>query len=150
VGLTACTSQSTVSPDDPSPSVSGSPQSLPLIANIKVGQNVVLLEVARTSQQQDTGLMFRTELAPDRGMVFPLEPARPASLWMKDTLVPLDMVFIRNGTIVKIDANVPPCVADPCPSFTSPGVVDQVIELRSGRAAELGLAEGQELLVNSN
>lgn len=147
---TGCANGSTASSSNSVPAASGTPQSLPLIANIKVRDQVVLLEVARTQQQQDTGLMFRTDLPPDRGMVFPVEPARPVSLWMKDTLIPLDMVFLRNATIVKIDANVPPCVADPCVNYTSPGEVDQVIELPAGRAADLSLEVGQQLLVNSN
>ncbi len=60
-------------------------------------------EVARTPQQQEKGLMFRTKLGPGEAMIFPMKPARFASFWMKNTLIPLDIVFIRqNGTIHRI------------------------------------------------
>lgn len=133
-----------------SATASGTPQNLPLIANIKAADQVVLLEVARTAQQQDTGLMFRTDLPADRGMVFPVQPARVVSLWMKNTLIPLDMVFLRNGVVTKVDANVPICPADPCASYSSGTPVDQVIELKAGQAGVLGISPGTSLLVNSN
>lgn len=126
-----------------------SPQVLPLTARIVVADQTIDLEVASTPQQQEIGLMFRTELLPNRGMLFPFQPARAVGFWMKNTLIPLDMVFLRQGIIQKIEAQVPPCTADPCPSYGPLFNVDidQVIELRSGRAAELGLKEGDRLIV---
>ena len=63
---------------------------------ITSGSNVhrFTVEIARTPQEQATGLMNRSELAPDRGMIFPFEPPRDASFWMKNTLIPLDMIFV--------------------------------------------------------
>lgn len=126
-----------------------SPQVLPLTARIVVADQTIDLEVASTPQQQEIGLMFRTELLPNRGMLFPFQPARAVGFWMKNTLIPLDMVFLRQGIIQKIEAQVPPCTADPCPSYGPLFNVDidQVIELRSGRATELGLKEGDRLTV---
>ncbi len=144
--LAGCAVQPVGEPAAPMPSA----QDLPLLANIKSGPHVVLLEVARTPAQQDIGLMFRTDLPADRGMLFPMDPPRVASFWMKDTLIPLDIVFLRNGVVTKVDANVPVCTADPCESYSSGTPVDQVIELSAGRAAELGIAPGQALEVNSN
>lgn len=125
------------------------PQSLPIAAKITIGDQVIDLEVAGTPQEQEMGLMFRTDLPADRGMIFPFTPARPVGFWMKNTLIPLDMVFLRDGVIREIIANVPPCGADPCPSYGPPFNVDidQVIELRSGRAEELGLRRGDRLPV---
>lgn len=125
------------------------PQSLPIAAKITIGDQVIDLEVAGTPQEQEMGLMFRTDLPADRGMIFPFTPARPVGFWMKNTLIPLDMVFLRDGVIREIIANVPPCSADPCPSYGPPFNVDidQVIELRSGRAEELGLRRGDRLPV---
>jgi hypothetical protein len=123
-------------------------QSLPLSAQVRVGNQVIQLEVAKTVEQQAIGLMNRKELAGDRGMVFLFSPARPVSFWMKNTLIALDMVFVHKGRVVAVSKNVPPCKADPCPTY-GPGqsLVDQVIELRAGRAAELGIKAGDPLVV---
>jgi uncharacterized membrane protein (UPF0127 family) len=106
-------------------------------------QHRFIVEVARTAEEQAQGLMFRKSLAPDRGMIFPHEPPRPASFWMKNTLIPLDMIFIRtDGTIASIEANTIPLSLDPVRS-TEP--VGAVLELAGGRAAELGIAAGDRV-----
>ncbi|NJN02597.1 MAG: DUF192 domain-containing protein [Leptolyngbyaceae cyanobacterium RM1_1_2] len=109
---------------------------------------MIQLEVAVTPQQQALGLMYRAELPPDRGMLFQFEFPRPANFWMKNVPVPLDMVFIRQGEVQAIAAEVPPCMSEPCPTY-GPGqlLIDQVIELRSGRAAELGLEVGDTVVI---
>jgi len=123
-------------------------QVLPLTASFKVGDQLIKLEVARTPAEQATGLMYRTSLADDRGMLFPFNPPRPTQFWMKNTLIPLDMLFLRQGEIRVIEANVPPCKADPCPTYgSSTEDIDQVIELRAGRAAELGLKVGDRITI---
>ncbi|MCU0549851.1 MAG: DUF192 domain-containing protein [Leptolyngbya sp. Prado105] len=123
-------------------------QVLPLSAFFQVGNQTIQLEVAKLPEEQVTGLMYRTNLADDRGMLFPFNPPRPTRFWMKNTLIPLDMLFLRNGTIQFISENVPPCKADPCPTYgPETGDIDQVIELRAGRAAELGLKVGDRLIV---
>ena len=101
------------------------------------------IEVARTRQEQEKGLMFRKELKPDGGMLFPMDPPRTASFWMKDTLIPLDMLFIHtDGTIAFIQAQAQPYSRIP----VSAGIpVAAVLELRGGRAAELGIGEGDRL-----
>jgi hypothetical protein len=83
-------------------------------------------------------------------MLFPISPPRPVSFWMKNVPVPLDMVFIYQGRIQALASQVPPCVADPCPTYGPQGqLVDQVIELAAGRAAELGLQVGDGVVVRS-
>lgn len=118
-------------------------QILPVTAEIEVNDQIIGLEVAKTPQQQATGLMARESLPDDRGMLFPFEPARPVSFWMKNVLIPLDMVFIYNDEIIAIARDVPPCESTPCPTY-GPGnqTVDYVLELRGGLAAELGLQHG--------
>jgi uncharacterized membrane protein (UPF0127 family) len=101
------------------------------------------VEMARTAQQQQRGLMFRTALGPDAGMMFPFDPPRPASFWMRNTLIPLDMIFIRtDGTIARIAANA-------VPRSETPIAVDEtltgVLEIRGGRAAELGIHAGDRV-----
>ncbi len=121
-------------------------QMLPISAQVEIGGQQILLEVARTPKEQQMGLMYRTSLADNRGMLFPFDPPQPVSFWMKNTLIPLDMVFLRNGQVQAIAVNVPPCTADPCPSYgPQNAIIDQVMELRGGRAAELGLKVGDRV-----
>lgn len=132
---------------DPSPSIPAG-QVLPITAEVTLGDTVIGLEVASTPQEQALGLMYRQNLPDDRGMLFPFSPPRPVSFWMKNVVMPLDMVFVHGGQIVGIAENVPPCVVDPCPTY-GPGrqVVSYVIELRGGRAAELGLEAGDAVAI---
>ena len=98
------------------------------------------VEVARTTDEQATGLMNRSSLAPDRGMIFPFEAPREASFWMKNTLIPLDMIFVRaDGSIANIEANTVPLSLQP---VYSQGPVAAVLELAGGRSAELGIKAG--------
>lgn len=133
------------------PSLSSSPtksgQMLPISATAEMAGQEISLEVARTPQEQAMGLMYRTSLAPDRGMLFAFNWPQPASFWMKNTKIPLDMVFLRNGEVKAIETNVPPCTTDPCPSYGPQTLIDQVIELRGGRAAELGLKVGDRVSI---
>ena len=89
------------------------------------------------------GLMYRNALAPDRGMIFPFDPPRQASFWMRNTLIPLDMIFIRtDGTIANIAANTVPFSEEP---VLSEGDVAAVLEIAGGRSAELGIRAGDKV-----
>lgn len=97
------------------------------------------VEVARTADEQARGLMFRESLPDDGGMIFPMNPPRMASFWMKNTLIPLDMIFIRaDGTIARIAAETVPYSLEPVDSGEP---VAAVLELAGGKAAALGIAE---------
>lgn len=101
------------------------------------------VEVAKTPEEQAMGLMFRNELAADRGMVFPFDPPRDASFWMRNTLIPLDMIFVRaDGSIANIAANTVPYSEEPVPSD---GPVMAVLEIAGGRSAELGIKPGDKV-----
>ena len=101
------------------------------------------VEVAATEQEQATGLMNRSSLAPDRGMIFPFPVPREASFWMKNTLIPLDMIFIRaDGTIANVEPNTVPLSLD---AVFSAGPVGAVLEIPGGRAAELGIKAGDRV-----
>lgn len=98
------------------------------------------VEVARTAQEQARGLMFRTELAPDQGMIFPFDAPRPANFWMKNTQISLDIIFVRSdGSIESIAANTIPYSLNGVPSGEP---VAMVLELAAGRAAQLGIKAG--------
>ncbi len=105
--------------------------------------HVFTVEVARTPAQQEHGLMERRALAGDAGMLFPFDPPAPASFWMRNTLIPLDMIFIRpDGTIARVAANTVPLSETPV-AVEEP--MTAVLELRGGRAAELGIREGDRV-----
>jgi len=107
------------------------------------GTHSFKVEVARTENDQARGLMFRESLAPDAGMIFPMDPPRWASFWMKNTVIPLDMIFIRaDGTIARIAAETVPYSLDPVDSGEP---VAAVLEIAGGRAATLGIAEGDRV-----
>lgn len=100
------------------------------------------VEVARSFQEQETGLMNRPTLAPDRGMIFPYDPPQPVAFWMKNTLIPLDMIFIRaDGSIARI-ATAVPLSLEPVPAEEP---IAAVLEIGGGRAAELGISEGDRV-----
>jgi hypothetical protein len=102
------------------------------------------VEVASSPEQQAMGLMYRNALAPDRGMIFPFARPRAASFWMKNTLIPLDMIFIRaDGTIANIEAMTVPLQLQP--AYYSDGPVAAVLEIAGGRAAELGIKPGDKV-----
>lgn len=98
------------------------------------------VEVARTSAEQAHGLMFRTEMGPNEGMLFPTDRPQARSFWMKNTVIPLDLLFIgQDGLVSNIAANAVPYSLEPIPSS---GPVIAVLELNGGRAAELGIRPG--------
>ena len=116
---------------------------IPLLIRTTRSEHRFDVEVARTKQEQEKGLMFRKQLADDGGMLFPMNPPRTASFWMKNTVIPLDMLFIRtDGTIAFVAAKTTPYSREP----VSAGIpVAAVLELRGGRAAELGIKEGDRV-----
>lgn len=122
-------------------------QVLPITAIAEIAGQNIQLEVARTPEQQAQGLMYRPALPDDRGMLFLFDPPRSVRFWMENTPEPLDMVFLLNGEVKAIAANAPPCTTKPCPTYGSGTRVNQVIELRSGRAAELGLKAGDQITI---
>ena len=98
------------------------------------------VEVARTPEEQSHGLMDRQSLAPDRGMIFPYAPAQPVAFWMKNTYIPLDMIFVSpGGRILRIEPNTVPLSLEPVGSGDA---VEAVLEIAGGRSAELRIAAG--------
>lgn len=101
------------------------------------------IELALTPEQQEKGLMHRARLAPGEGMLFPFLPPRSVSFWMKDTLVPLDLLFIApDGRIARIAAGAKP--QDLSPLFADVPVA-AVLELGGGQARALGIGEGDRV-----
>ncbi|MEC4988401.1 MAG: DUF192 domain-containing protein [Oscillatoria sp. PMC 1068.18] len=122
-------------------------QMLPVEAQAIMGEETIDLEVTKTPQQQALGLMFRESLPDNRGMLFRFDSPRLTQFWMKNVKMSLDMIFLRDGEIQAIAADVPPCTSDPCPTYGTNELIDTVIELRGGRAAELGLRAGSRVTI---
>jgi uncharacterized protein len=99
-----------------------------------------MVEIADTSDTREIGMMNRSALAPDRGMLFEFDFAGPQSFWMKDTLIPLDIIFIKpDGRIDRIAENAKPLSLD---SVATRTWVNGVLEIRGGRARQLGIKPG--------
>ena len=104
------------------------------------GGGSVTAELALTDAQRARGLMNRTTLLPDQGMLFVFDRDGVHSFWMKNTLVALDMLWLdRDRRIIHIERQVPPCPGDPCPSYGPGRPSRYVLELKGGQAAAFGL-----------
>lgn len=105
------------------------------------GKNIELdIETAATPESRTVGLMFRKEMPENAGMLFLFDEAANRAFWMRNTLIPLDMIFIeKDGVIGHIHANAIPHDETPVPSN---GPATAVLEINGGRAAELGLKPG--------
>jgi uncharacterized membrane protein (UPF0127 family) len=115
--------------------------------NMRLNGKIYRLEVAATPAQAEKGLMFRTSLPPRQGMLFLFQPAKPVKFWMKNTKIPLDMLFLSQGRITFIQAGAQPCLADPCAIYGPDTPVDMVVELPSGTAAKNGIGLGAQAQV---
>jgi uncharacterized membrane protein (UPF0127 family) len=112
---------------------------VPLTIRSATGAHKFTVQVAATQEEQEKGLMFRRDMPANEGMIFPYSPAQDVAFWMKNTLIPLDIIYIRqNGTIARI-VTAQPLDLSPIPSGEP---IANVLELNGGRAAALGIREG--------
>ena len=115
----------------------------PLTIETGTGVHAIEVEVARTADERRVGLMHRTELAPDRGMLFDYGTTRQATMWMKNTLISLDMFFAdEEGRIVTIAERTTPLSEK---RISSGEPVRYVLEMIGGSARRLGIAVGDRL-----
>lgn len=121
-------------------------QALPITAKAFIGKSEILLEVAETPEQKAKGLMFRSDLPDNRGMLFPIEPEQEVQVWMKDVEFPLDIIFIRDGRVQSISENVPQC-DERCPLIQSQQPVNYVIEVSGGTSQSLGLSSKDDIKI---
>jgi uncharacterized protein len=157
VMLISCSTPTPANPPTTTPAIQAPTSAIP---NPKQGQQLPIsalavvpngtsidLEVAKTTQQQQMGLMYRPPLPDNRGMLFEFPSPQPVAFWMKNVPVPLDMVFTYKGVVQYIADKAPPCAKEPCPTYGPNKLVDRVIELRAGRAAELKLKVGDRISI---
>ncbi|MBT8072450.1 MAG: DUF192 domain-containing protein [Gammaproteobacteria bacterium] len=113
---------------------------------VVLGGKTFAVELATTSEKQALGLMFRDSMPEDEGMLFIFPNEAPRSFWMKNTRIPLDiMYFDKNLKMVSLSADTPPCRVARCPSYPSTGPAMYVLELNAGKAQELGVGPGSVL-----
>ena len=115
----------------------------PLEIVTKCGVQVLSVEIATTEEEQTTGLMYRKELADGKGMLFDFSPEQEVSMWMKNTYISLDMIFIRaDGRILRIAENTEPLSTKIIPSR---GLAKGVLEVIAGTAQKYGIAPGDRV-----
>jgi len=103
----------------------------------------VIVEIADEPEEWQRGLMFRKALRKNYGMLFVFENEQTKRFWMKNILIPLDIIFISSALrIVDIKENVQPCKIEPCPTYTSKTPVKYVLELNGGFALENNISVG--------
>lgn len=126
------------------------PEAEAVLPTVKLGDTEVKLEVAASKEEIENGLMFRTSMPETQGMVFLFHPHRQVAFWMYHTLIPLDMLFIRDGKIIAICKQVPPCKSEntgECPTYPTTGLVDvsEVVEVNGGFCDRHGVKEGDSI-----
>ncbi|MDQ2702700.1 MAG: DUF192 domain-containing protein [Pseudomonadota bacterium] len=114
---------------------------------VEVGGQRYAVEIADDAGERAQGLMFRDELAAGSGMLFIHERQEPQAYWMKNTRIPLDILYFDNSlALVAQQRGVPPCtLGDRCPSYPSNAPARYVLELNAGEAARLELADGARM-----
>jgi hypothetical protein len=136
----ACTQRSAAPP----PATTTADAAAPRI--ILPDHSAVIVEVASDDPTREQGLMYRDHMAENRGMIFLFAQAGEYPFWMKNTLIPLDMIWMDAAhRIVHIAHDVPPCKADPCPNYPPNAHASSVLELAGGVAAKHHLRDGDVL-----
>lgn len=116
---------------------------------ISINNHAFILEKAITLSEKQQGLMFRKSLPENHGMIFIFNGEETQTFWMKNTLIPLDIIFLdKNLRIVDIKENVQPCRSDPCETYSSIVPAQYVIELNGKTAENIGLKKGD--IIQSN
>ena len=131
------------------------PKSSPAATPATEGPRVVLpsgavykVELARTPEETSQGLMFRESLAPRTGMLFLFKDADVRPFWMKNTMIPLDIIWLdAEGRVVYVSANTPPCKADPCPNYDPKVPSVTVFEIAGGLAKTEKIELGSKLQI---
>lgn len=112
---------------------------------------MVNVEVADTPQKQSQGLMFRENMKWDHGMLFIFDNETILSFWMKDALIPLDMIFVdKTFRIINVVDNALPCNIEPCPDYSSEKPAKYVIEVNAGFAETNDIEAGDFISINLN
>jgi len=120
----------------------------PSIENtVTINGETVSVKIADTKTEQAKGLMFKKNLDENEGMLFVFDSERRHSFWMKNTLIPLDMIWVNsNKEVVHIEHSAPPCKESPCPTYSSDQPAQYVLELNGGWSIRHNLNLGDTLV----
>jgi len=144
--LAAACSRPATSPAAPAGSSAPAPAAGPRI--VLPSGAAIAVETAVTDEERTQGLMFRESMPPASGMVFLFDGLEIRPFWMKNCHFPLDMIYAKkDGTVVDVLKNVPPCAPDPapCPSVVPEAKADTVLEVNAGVAGANGVVPGAKL-----
>jgi uncharacterized membrane protein (UPF0127 family) len=136
--------------DAPKPAAPAAPAA-PVAAGPRVtfpNGHVVAVEIAFDDETRAQGLMYRDRIREGTGMLFLFPQDEVYSFWMKNTIIPLDMIWIAtDGTVVDVKSHVPPCQGDPCPNYTPAGKARYVLEVGAGVAGQQSLTRGSRVRI---
>jgi len=116
-----------------------------LVIHSAAGDHQVKVEVVTRSDEMARGLMYRRSLEKDSGMLFIFRQEEPQSFWMKNTLIPLDMIFISRDLVIVDITTMQPCITDPCPDYTSRQPAQYVLEINAGYCRSHAIAIGDRI-----
>lgn len=108
----------------------------------------IIIEIADSEEERSKGLMFRTSLKENAGMLFIFDQPSIQAFWMKNTLIPLDMIFIDENKRIADIATAQPCTLDPCPVYKSTRQVIYVLEVNAGFAERNNIDVGDKVEIN--
>ena len=117
----------------------------PLSAQVRIHDHVFTIEIAATPREKQRGLGGRESLPRSHGMLFPYDHADYHQFWMKDTLIPLDFVWIKDRTVVDLTENVPVATSSVLPIYKPKEPVDNMLELNAGEIKEFGIEIGDSV-----
>ena len=110
---------------------------------VTINKEIFKVKVCETQSDVEKGMMGRDFDSNFNGMLFLMDKG-PHGFWMKDCIIPLDIIFIDGNTITKIHHSCPPCKSEDCPSYVGTG--DTILELKGGTCRELSIKEGDKIL----
>lgn len=117
-----------------------------VVFHVQNGDYKIEVEIADTDAEIQKGFMFREKLELDKGMLFVFKEEALRAFWMKNTLIPLDMIFVsKDKKVTNIAENVQPCTEDPCGNYPSKEPAEYVIEINGGESAKNGIRPGDNV-----
>ncbi len=118
------------------------------ITNIRINNHIFRVELAISTAERSRGLMNRKYLAPNTGMLFIYSEPKIISFWMKQTLIPLDLMFFdQDGQLIELHHNIQPCNVAVCKTYTNKKPAQFALELAAGSAKSLGIKEGSSFSI---